>query len=136
MVNLKSFIEAHDLDPNETARELFPGNAYPVMAMKRILQGHALLDTDQVSRLAAFAGVPVSKVFNNGWSVSTEGTPDTPKYILETEDWRAEIDRTTWMTTLFHKGSPVQTKMISSPTVKLSELVSALDMEIIKHDFR
>lgn len=136
MINLKSFMDAHKLDPAKTARELFPGNAYPVMAMKRILDGEALMDTDQVERLAAFAGVPVSKVFNNGWSFAADWGEDRKVYTLESDGWRAEIDRATWVTTLYHNGKAVHEEVICSPTVTLSEMLSALELVIAKQDFK
>lgn len=136
MINLQSFIEAHNLDPAATARELFPDNAYPVMAMKRILQGEALLDSGQIARLAAFARVPVSKVFNNGWSIRSEGGPEKTTYTLESDEFRAEIDRSSWVTTLYHKGKAVHEEVISSPTVTISEFLRSLETVIAKQDFK
>ena len=135
MINLQSFIDAHNLDPQRTASELFPTNAYPVMAMKRVLQGEALLDSDQIQRLAAFAGTTVSKVFNNGWSMSTDFISSSPKYVLESDAWRAEIDRASWVTTLYHKGNVVTERVISSPSVGLSEFIGMLELIIAKQDF-
>lgn len=136
MINLKSFLIAHKLDPKKTAQELFPDNGYPVMAMKRILDGEALLDSSQITRLAAFAGVPVSKVFNNGWSVATDFVSSSPKYVLTSDTWRAEIDRSTWVTQLFLNDELVHEQVISSPTATLSDLIQSLELVIAKADFR
>jgi len=136
MINLTSFISAHKLDSTEVAKELFPTNAYPVMALRRIISGSALLDSDQITRLAAMANTTVEKVFNNGWSVATDFICPTPKYILTSGDWRAEIDRATWVTKLFCKDKAVSEKLISSPTVTLSEFINALELVIAKKDFK
>jgi hypothetical protein len=135
MVNVQSFMDVHELDPQEVAKELFPTNAYPVMALKRILTGEALLDSDQIQKLAHLAGVGVEKVFNKGWSRSTDRSENGPKYILTSGSWRAEIDRMSWVTRLFHNDRPVVEEIISKPTVGLVEYINDLELAITRAEF-
>ena len=63
-IDLQQLIEIYNLDKKEIAETLFPGAKYPTLALNRIISGEALLDSDQVSKLALFIGVPIEKLYS------------------------------------------------------------------------
>ena len=51
-IDLKEIIEKRKLDAKDVAQQLFPGIKYPKLALNRIIAGEAVLDANQISKLA------------------------------------------------------------------------------------
>lgn len=129
-INLKRIIEKQDLKPKWVAEQLFPENKYPKLALDRVLDGKAFLDTNQVSRLSAITGIPINFLYSGGeWEMkSTEN-----KISFTSDDYFAELNTQTWKTEIYHKGSIFHETLIHSEGIPLSEYLSQLTNLIIKH---
>jgi hypothetical protein len=128
-LDVREVISRYSLDKKQVAVSLFPNVSFPVMALKRICDGEALLNSDQVSRLASLARVSVSNLYEGGWeTVKSKG----PTYVFENEEYRAELSKQTFVTKLYHKGSLFHEDVITAKTTTLSDYLKALDGIISK----
>lgn len=130
---LKDFLAHHGLEPGFVARELFPDNKFPTKALDRVLKNQAYLNSEQVSRLAALARVPVSHVFNaQQWRQEMR----SGQLLFYRADYRAELDQTKWTTRLFHRDSLFHIEMLHSRALTLREYLDHLDLLISQHEFK
>ena len=129
-IDLQQLIEIYNLDKKEIAETLFPGAKYPTLALNRIISGEALLDSDQVSKLALFIGVPIEKLYSGTkWAGKHNGNTHT----FTNGEYKAELNTETWTTKLFHNDSLFHEEILHSGSTPLSEYLSKLDELILKH---
>ena len=126
-IKVKEIIETRGLDIKEVARQLFPKNKYPDLALNRVIKGKNVLDADQISKLALMAGLPISELFSGGnWkAVARKGV-----HVFTNGEFRAELDSETWITKIFHKDSMFHESIIHSGSTPVSEYLSQLDLII------
>lgn len=71
--DINKVIEHYSLNVDEVAEALFPNVRYKQSALKRVLNGEATIDTEQIQKLANLAGVIVSDLFTfDEWKGSSE----------------------------------------------------------------
>ena len=128
-IDIDRIIVAYDLNNAEVAQQLFPGNSFPKMALNRIKKGVAVLDADQISKLALMAGVPISALYAGG---SWRKTFKNGVHKFTNGKFTAELSTVTFITKLFHNDSLFHESLITSPTIPLSEYFERLDLEILK----
>lgn len=129
----KELIETSGLTLKEVAEQLFPGNKYPYLALRRVLSGEAMLDMAQASKLSLLTGIPIEQLYSgSGW---TGPAPSDQKnvLVLENQDYRAELNTATWVTKLFHKNSLFHESVIHAGTISLEEYVQSLDQLITNY---
>ena len=126
-IKVKKIIETQGLDIKEVARQLFPKNKYPDLALKRVMKGRSVLDADQISKLALMAGLQISELFSGEkWKAySRKGV-----HVFTNCEFRAELDSETWITKVFHKDSMFHESIIHSGSTPVSEYLSQLDLII------
>lgn len=126
-INVKEIIETRGLDTKEVARQLFPKNKYPDLALNRVIKGKNVLDADQISKLALMAGLQLSELFSgeNWKSVARKDV-----HVFTNGEFRAELDSETWITKIFHKDSMFHESIIHSGSTPVSEYLSQLDLII------
>lgn len=123
-LNLQGIIDAQALDPKILAVELFPGVEHAVRALQRVLKHKAFLNSEQISKLAFLTGLTYDQIFSsNEWGLKTEAE----LIILETGDYRAEINTASWLLKLSKKDSLFHESVLVNHTVKLSELLKFLN---------
>lgn len=128
--NINRIIKKHDLDYNALAKELFPKNKYPLVALNRVVEGVSFLDTNQISILATIVGVEVSELFSSdtwGMKMSNE---DTIKFFKN--NYRVELDLVTLVTKIFCDDRMIANEtLIFEKNVKLSEYINRVNETII-----
>lgn len=123
-LNLQGIIDSKELDPKILAAELFPGIEHPVRALQRVLNYKAFLNSEQISKLAFLTGLSFDEIFSSTeWKLQTE----EDLIILETGDYKAEINTASWLLKLSKKGSLFHESVLVSQSVKLSELLKFLN---------
>jgi len=126
-INVKEIIETRGLDTKEVARQLFPKNKYPDLALNRVMKGKNVLDADQISKLALMAGLQISELFSGeNWKASSR----KGVHVFTNGEFRAELDSETWITKVFHKDSMFHESIIHSGSTPVSEYLSQLDLII------
>lgn len=131
-LDLQNIIDTYNLDQKEVAKNLFPKNKYPELALNRVLARETYLDTEQASKLALIIGVPIEKLFSTAkWSGKRVGAT----HILTNGEYRAELDSETWTTKIFHNDSLFHDEVLHSGTTSLSKYLSKLDELILNHKY-
>lgn len=126
-INVKETIKTRGLDIKEVARQLFPKNKYPDLALNRVIKGKNVLDADQISKLALMAGLQLSELFSGeNWKATTS----KGVHVFTNGEFRAELDSETWVTKIFHKGSMFHESIIHSGSTPVSEYIRQLDLII------
>ena len=128
--DLKEIIEKQNLVVKEIAKQLFPNNKYPKLALDRVLSGKAFLDTNQVSKLSMMTGISVEELYSGGcWKASTS----KDKLKFTSGNFTAELDTETWITKIYHKDSLFHEAVIHNGSIALSEYLTKLTNIINKH---
>lgn len=128
-INLKELIEQRGLKTLEVAEFLFPGNKFPRVSIQRVFDGKARLNSEQVSRLAAWLGVSVDSLYKGGWNSEFKGET----CILTNGNYRAELSVETGETKLFHLGSLFHEIVLHDPAIPLSQYIDLLNAIIKNH---
>lgn len=128
-INLRELIEQRGLKTREVAEFLYPDNKFPRVALQRVLDGKALLDSEQVSRLAAWLGISTDSLYKGGWSSEFEGET----CILTNGNYRAELSIRTGETKVFHLGALFHEIILHDPAISLSQYVELLNAIIKNH---
>lgn len=132
-MNLSEFLSRKGLSVKEVAAQLFPGNKYPDMALSRVLRGESKLDVDQLGKLAAMAGTSVLDVLKGSgdWTSILE----QDRFTFTSGEYRAVLDRTKWMTYIYHNGSLFHEEHLLSPSITLKDYLAQIDLVVAKKEF-
>lgn len=128
-INLRELIEQRGLRLQEVAEFLFPDNRFPRAALNRVINGKTLLNSEQVSRLAAWLGVSVDNLYKGAWSSEFNGET----CILTNGNYRAKLSVKTGETKVFHLGSLFHETVLHDPAISLSKYIELLNTIIKNH---
>ncbi len=128
-IKVKLIIEQSGLDPAIVAKHLFPTNKYPKLALNRIIEGHAFLDSSQMHKLAAMTNMTVSELYGGEWKQTSKEDIIT----FTTGTYRAELNTKTWLTKIFDSNSLFHEAILHSGATALSEYLNELNSIIINH---
>ena len=128
-IDLNQIIKDNNLSVSELAKQLFPTNKHPKLALDRVLSMRSVLDANQISKLALMLDIPISELFEGGrWKMKSVGDTHT----FTTGDYKAILDFKNNFTKIFHKDSLHHSCLITPITITLSEYLKKLDLEILK----
>lgn len=130
-IDLRRIIEQNHLDWGEISTELFPKNKQPRRALDRVAKGEALLDSEQISRLATLLGVEIQDLYM-GYEWKATSKPGL--ITLTTDKFRAEIDTKKWSLKVYASDKLFHDEVLMSPTIQLSELLKNLNQIIEKYE--
>lgn len=129
VVDLKRIIDSFDLDKTEIANELFPDIKYPSLALNRIINNEAKLDSDQLYKLAAMLDIEVGSLYNKAWKLSSG---ETGKITLARDNYRAVLNTNTFELKIFLNESLVHETLFLIRNITLTELVESINNYINK----
>lgn len=130
--NLKNIIEQHGLNTKTLAAELFPSNAYPMIALTRVINGDSQLNADQISKLSFISGVPIENLFDGAkWKSNHNANSST--LVFESESYRIELDMELWTSKVFDKDSLIHESVVSDRFLPMSEYLQNIDNLILKY---
>lgn len=127
--NLKYLIDKNGLNEDALAKELFPNNKFPRVALNRILDGIAYLDTAQLEVLARICNLQIQELFSSeSWSTKMEGN----KIIFIKNNFSAVLDLDTLVTEIYNRDRIVADEVvIVEKSIKLSDYLKIIDGVII-----
>lgn len=129
-IDLNRIIEERELDAKEIAQQLFPGNKYPKLALNRVIAGEAVLDANQISKLALLTGLSIDQLYSgNGWKSTSKAGIIT----FTNEGYKAELNTETWVTKVFHNDSLFHESIITPGATPISEYLKELNLLISKN---
>ena len=132
-INIYKFIDDHGLDRREVETLLFPNAKHPYYALNRVAKGEGLLDSEQLYKLAEMAGVSVSDLYEHKkWK--NKVVPQGNTVVFENGDYKAILDRDTWITKLFQKESMFHESVITSGATTMGDYLDQLDRIIDEHN--
>lgn len=123
--NINTLISKYNLDEDTLAKELFPDNKFPKIALARITSGVSYLDTSQLAILAKITNLKISDLFvNEEWTkvITNE------KIIFYKNKFRVELDFETLISDIYfgEKLMSVET-LIADKNIKLSEYLKLVN---------
>lgn len=109
----------------EIGRLLFPSAEHPDLALDRVIKEGRALDTDQLTKLAAYKNISVCAFFSSEkWKART----NNGVHYFENGEYTAELNSKTWVTRVFHKGSLFHDELIHNGSITLSEYLKKLEL--------
>lgn len=121
-INITKIIADNNLNKKNVAEQLFPGNKYSSLALNRVIAGEGKLDSDQISKLALLADISIEEIYGVKFTVKGK----EKKMFFEYEDFKAELNRETWTTKVFHNDSLFHESIIHKSTIALSDYLEEL----------
>ena len=128
-IDVKKIIKQRELDVAQVASQLFPNNKYSRLALNRVMQGRALLDSAQISKLALIADLEIGELYGVTWKSKTKGQLMT----LTSGDYVAILDTRSWITKILHRNSLFHESIIHNGSTPLSSYLNTLTDIIEKH---
>lgn len=127
--NLQNIINKYNLDEDSLAKQLFPANKFPKLALSRVLTGISYLDTMQIERLREMLGTSVSELFNDTtWNKTISGNI----IKFHRNNHRVELNLDTLVSEIFLSDKLIAIEtLISDRNIKLSEYLKLVDETII-----
>lgn len=127
-IDVKEIIESRGLDTKEVARQLFPKNKYPDLALNRVIKGKNVLDADQISKLSLMSGLTISELFSGDAWKSGPNKEDCLTFV--NSEYYAELDTAKWVTKVFHNETMFHEEVITPGSLPVSEYLNQLDIII------
>lgn len=129
-IDVKGIIDRQGLDPKDVAKQLFPKNKYPDLALNRIIKGINSLDAEQISKLALMSGLSISELFSgNAWK---SGPVKKDCLTFENGEYYAELDTDKWVIKVFHNETLFHEEVIIPSTLPVKKFLEQLDQIILK----
>lgn len=127
-IDLKSIIETRQLDVDQLAKNLFPANKYPKLALNRVLSGEANLDEVQIAYLATSLNTSIDDLYSNqSWKAkSSEGI-----HVFEKDGYKVELNTETWISKIFHQETLIHESVIHNASIALSTYLEEIDKTIL-----
>lgn len=128
-MDLNLIIEKHKLDPDLLAKELFPNNKYPKIALDRVCNGVTHLDTEQAYTLSKLLGIDISELYNSEhWGASMVHD----KIVFKRNNYKIVLHTETYLTDIYVNGKLTATeKLIIDKNIKLSEYLKLVESILI-----
>lgn len=128
-IDVKSLIEKSGLDPVVLAKELYPSNKFPVHALQRVIAGEALLNSEQIAKLAQMLNVEINEVYDiSKWKVGA----NKDLIYLKHGEYRVELDLTAKTSKIFSGTTLKFETVLHSSTIALSEYIAEINKIITK----
>ncbi len=130
-IDLNLLITDRQLEKKEIAILLFPQNAHPEQALRRVLEGVSLLNSDQISRLSLAAKIPINYLFTGkGWKGTSRGSV----HVLSSGRYTAEVDMDMARIVIFDKETLFHSENLISRNIPLSELIEGINNQILRYE--
>ena len=128
-IDLSKIIDENKLDKKEIAKQLFPSNQFPMMALTRIVKGEAFLNSEQLSKLSLILDVEVSALYSGAdWALSS--SEDTISFKKGT--FTSLLCTKTFTTRLYDGETLFHEQILHKTSISLSEYTEDLNA-IIKN---
>lgn len=128
-INLQHIIDTLKLDVNELSNHLFPNHKHSRLALNRVIQNKSLLDASQISKLSAYTGIPIGKLYSSTWEISSKNDILT----IVDANFKAELNLKTWTTKVFDNNSLFHQDVLHSPGISLSDYLNLITEIINKY---
>ena len=125
-LDLQKIINDQNLDVNELAAKLFPGNKHSYLALHRVIKGKTELSASQISTLSQVTGLTIDELFGGSWRTVAKGDLIT----FSKGDVLAELNTKTWITRIYKNNTLIFEDVIVSQSISLKEFLKLVDSKI------
>lgn len=128
--NLNRVIERYSLDSSELAKGMFPDAKHAGLALSRVLKNELPIDTEQLSWLAAYIGVPVSELFEVGcnWKAAQE----QGCMVFHKGEYTVRLNYEGAFCVVCKNGEIIDRVVQSPHAMSVSEFINYIDCLILK----
>lgn len=133
-LDLKRIMTTANLKASYVGPHLFPDNVDPAHAVRRVMRSEALLNSEQITKLAELLNVPIGLLFDDAaWCMSVKA--ERRNVInFRTYDYFAELNTETMETTLSRNDVLMLEKVITHDRgITLTDYLAQLTDLIIKY---
>jgi len=130
-LDLRRIAETANLKASYLGAHLFPDNKDAAHAVRRVMRGEMLLNSEQIAKLSEVLNVPIGLLFDDAeWHVSSnrKGLVRFTAY-----DYYAELDTETMTTIVMRNGAHCFETSTHPRDISLTDYLSQLTDLIIKH---
>jgi hypothetical protein len=128
-IDLRTLIQARNLDKKELAKVLFPKAKHPAMALARLLSGRAKMNEQQIYRLSMFSGLSIDALYYESLHWKQVAHNGLIRFTLD--DYSAIYSPTMGITKIYHLESLLATHVLSSPNQPLSDYLTEINRIVI-----
>lgn len=128
-IKLRELIESKGLKFEYVGKRLFPKARFPYMAIKRVMDGKAVLDANQISLLSQITETPISGLFAGGEWVANM-TSETITFT--SGEYTAELYPKSWHTKIYKNKDMFHEVILAHAGITLSEYLKLINEIIIK----
>ena len=131
--NITQLINTYSLNEDDLAKELFPNNKFPKVALARIISGISFLDTNQIEILARIINVqPGDLLKSQHWTSTDINIYDTETITFKKNNFRVELSLKTLVSNIYSSDKLIASEtLISDKNIKLSEYLELVNRTII-----
>ena len=123
--NINKIISHYKLDVNEVDEVLFPHVRYKTLALNRILNGEAYLDTQQIEKLAEYIGVFVHELFTfDEW----KGTYEDGSITWAQGEYKVKLHYNGTFLTMYKGTKAIYQELESPKNTTVEEFISHINL--------
>lgn len=124
-IDLNKIIKEQELVPWILSRQLWPTNAFPMQALKRVTEGTAQLEEEQIAKLAHITGLSIDELFQAApWKITNSGEN---LLHFERDNWKASFDLESNAIKVYDKETLYCETLLVSKAIPLNEFLTILD---------
>jgi hypothetical protein len=126
-INLQKIIDEHKLDKNDLANKLFPFNKFPDRALNNVLKGKTLLNSNQISALSLYTGLPIEQLYEN---TQWKHRIIKSQHVLESGEYKAILHLDGNKVDVYAKGTLLKEEILTNNLTTMKELINKIEQII------
>lgn len=127
---LSELLRIKNITEAQAGKVLFPQNAYPQPALKRVIKGEAQLDAGQMLALSRLTGVSISDLYGESPLVMNSHKAGQLSFFIH--GYQATLDLREWTTTIAPIGGGNEHHIIHGSDIGLSDYLTKIKNLITK----
>lgn len=130
-INLRLIIDRCNLDVKKLAAKLYPNNSYPEVALARIISKQALLNSEQLYKLARMAGVKVQELYSDSWG---SAKPLEHGLTMGKGAYTVILSQPSSITSIRHNSVEFFRDILHDGAIPLKDYIDLVDKIINEHE--
>lgn len=127
-INLTKLLKDSGASLPFIAKQLFPENKFPLASLKRVMRGDALLDSEQIAKLATYLDTPIESLYEETWKAEAS-TDDSITFTKA--GYRVILNLDTFQARIYNEETFETNLILTSRAITLSEFFAKVE-NIIK----
>lgn len=130
-IDIERLIESGPLSKKELAKQLFPNNNHPDLALNRVIKKISFLDEEQISKLSTIYDKSISELFEEKeWKTEIKKNV----YTFTCNQYTAELNTETNITKIYSNKNLFHESVIFPKATPLTEYLKEIESLILKYE--